>query len=178
MKVVHKQEISTEGNDQQAVKDILHASNLIKKHQENILARFDINLQKFYILQILSKEFPNHLSQSRIKNKLTDKTIDLSRIMKQMDGIGLVNHIRQIGNKRVSEITITTRGMEVLNEIEECSDEMHAGMAFVTAHEATQIVEIMRRIVARLRELSQQSDTMIDEVNSFAKATDWDNTAA
>src|SRR5688572_26980196 len=115
METAHKliNPVRFNSDEQESIKNLLRITNQIRKQQEAILARYDVNLTKFNILQILQGEFPSPMSQDEIRERITDKSIDLSRVIRQMDESAIIKYYRKRNNKRVSEILITPKGTEV-----------------------------------------------------------------
>lgn len=133
-------------NRQKLVRSIVNTSYLIKRQQENILSRFHLNLSKFNILEILLNEYPVALSQNQIRAKLTDKTIDLPRIAKNLDENCFVSRSRNKENKTIAEITITPKGIQTMNEIYNCSEEMSRSTIELTDTEVEQALDALKKI--------------------------------
>jgi DNA-binding MarR family transcriptional regulator len=156
METMHKliNPVRFDSDEQESVKSLLRISNQIRKQQETILARYDINLTKLNILQILLGEFPDPLSQDQIRERITDKSIDLSRVIRQMDENTIIKCYRKKNNKRVSEILITPKGTEVLNEIDKCGNEMNKAVIRLTEEELKQMTSILKKMEGVLAETS------------------------
>ena len=137
---------------QNALMSLLHTTNLIRKQRERIFEKQEINQTKFNVLQILEREFPVTLSQNEIREKVGDKTIDLSRIIDQMDRMCLVTQSKYKQDRRISEITITRKGIETLNEMAKYEDEMSLATASLSNEDTRQLIAAMQKITDALAE--------------------------
>jgi len=153
MKIIHKTSAEMTSEDRQVlVKGILSAAYLIKRHQENILDKYGITLVKYHILQVLASAAPAMLSQNEIRERIIDKTIDLPRIAKQMDSMCLITRGRLKGNKRVSETTITPKGLEMLKEIAQSMDDMNLATIHLSDEEVLQMTALVQKMTDVLTE--------------------------
>lgn len=141
----------------QMIKHLLSTAYHLKKHQESILAKYNINLQKLYILEILRDEFPLSLSQNQIRERLTDKTLDLPRIMIQLDRLCLITRTKNRKNKTISETTITPKGMQVLHELDNYGNEMNSAAGCLTEKEKDKMLNALQKMeLFLIRHQSQQ----------------------
>ena len=131
----------------QMIKHLLSTAYHLKKHQESILAKYNINLQKLYILEILRAELPLSLSQNQIRERLTDKTLDLPRIMIQLDRLCLITRTKNRKNKTISEITITSKGIQVLHELDNYGNEMNSPAGCLTDKEKDKMLDALQKMI-------------------------------
>ena len=144
----------TGAEKRKALMSVLHTSNLVKKHREAIFERFDVNQTKVNILQILFDRFPLATSQSELRDSIADKTIDLSRIIHQLDSMCLVSHTKRRNNRRVSDIMITRKGVQKLDEINKHSSELTKASDCLSLEEAAQLAGIMQKIASAVNDSS------------------------
>ena len=169
MKIIHKINPPMEvSNRQKLVRSIVNTSYLIKRQQENILSRFHLNLSKFNILEILLNEYPTALSQNQIREKLTDKTVDLPRIAKNLDENCFITRSRNKKNKTIAEITITPKGIQTLNEIYNCSEEMSRSTIELTDTEVQQALDALERMVDAASETTIEVSIAEDDFDEVA----------
>lgn len=168
MKIIHKTSAEMSSDERQVlVKGILSAAYLIKRHQENILDKYGITLVKYNILQVLASAAPGLLSQNEIRERITDKTIDLPRIVKQMDSMCLITRGRLKGNKRISETTITPKGLELLKEISQSMDDMNLATIHLSDDEVLQMTALIQKMTDVMTEAAgpaPESEGNDDEV--------------
>ncbi|MES2621505.1 MAG: hypothetical protein V4615_11700 [Bacteroidota bacterium] len=147
MNTLHQTNSSPQGaTNAQMIKHLLSIAYHVKKHQESILTKYDINLQKLYILEILRDEFPSALSQHQIRERLTDKTLDLPRIMIQLDRLCLISRNRNKKNKTISEITITPKGLQILHELDNYGNEMNSAAVCLAETEKETMMDAMQKM--------------------------------
>jgi DNA-binding MarR family transcriptional regulator len=68
-------------------------------------------------LRILRGAHPLGLSSARIQEKLIDRKSDVSRLINRIEKLGLIERRQNKKDKRVSEVFLTLRGLEILGQI-------------------------------------------------------------
>lgn len=106
-----------ENNYHKVLVNILYSygwvSNMIKKE----LADFDITMQQYNALRILRGQYPNPTSVSLVKERMLDKMSDASRIIERLLQKELVTRCLSDKDKRVVNILITQKGLELLETV-------------------------------------------------------------
>jgi DNA-binding MarR family transcriptional regulator len=96
---------------------ILTYSQLYNSHEE-FFKRSDLTAQQYNILRILRDLYPKPISTSVLRSRMLDKMSDTSRLVSRLKVKGLVDVDRNSSDKRLVNILISDKGLEVLGMID------------------------------------------------------------
>lgn len=92
------------------------------------LKSFGISSQQFNVLRILKGQYPKPSSLILIRERMLDKESNASRLIDKLVDGGLTKRIQCPNDRRQVEITITEKGIELLEQmnpkVEEISNSM------------------------------------------------------
>jgi DNA-binding MarR family transcriptional regulator len=129
--------------------NIIYTANWLNEKMGQILATEDITQQQYNILRILrGSECP--LSTLKIRERMLDKMSDTSRIVDRLIVKGLVEKTACIKDKRLVDITISKKGLQLLEKLDSLNEHIDSVLKGVTEKEA----QAMNQILDKLREHS------------------------
>jgi len=129
--------------------NIIYTANWLNEKMGQILATEDITQQQYNILRILrGSECP--LSTLKIRERMLDKMSDTSRIVDRLIVKGLVEKTACIKDKRLVDITISKKGLQLLEKLDSLNDHIDSILKGVSEKEA----QAMNQILDKLREHS------------------------
>ena len=129
--------------------NIIYTVNWLNEKMGQILATEDITQQQFNILRILrGSECP--LSTLKIRERMLDKMSDTSRIVDRLIVKGLVEKFACVKDKRLVDITVTKKGLQLLEKLDALNEQIDSILKGVSEKEAT----TMNQILDKLREHS------------------------
>ena len=129
--------------------NIIYTANWLNEKMGQILATEDITQQQFNILRILrGSECP--LSTLKIRERMLDKMSDTSRIVDRLIVKGLVEKTACLKDKRLVDITISKKGLQLLEKLDSLNEHIDSILKGVTEKEA----QAMNQILDKLREHS------------------------
>jgi DNA-binding MarR family transcriptional regulator len=79
---------------------------------------FDTTRQQYNVLRILRGQYPGHASVNLIKDRMLDKMSDASRIVERLRIKELIKREDCKNDKRAVEVTITEKGLQLLDAME------------------------------------------------------------
>jgi len=127
--------------------NILYTSNWILERLKEFLASEDITHQQYNILRILyNSETP--LSTLKIREQMLDKMSDTSRIVERLLKKGLVNKQVCANDKRLVDVTISEKGIQLLQRLDA---ELHVIDA-ITSNFSTGDLDIINQLLDKIRE--------------------------
>ena len=106
-----------------AIVNVLYTSNWIMERNKEIFERGDITPQQYNILRIL-RGAKKPLSTMQIRQRMLDKMSDTSRIVDRLLKKELVKKVVCLSDKRLVDVTITTKGLELLEVLDKYNDEL------------------------------------------------------
>lgn len=116
-----EKEISTKGFDSnfnKAIVNIIYTYGWLSNHLKNEFDKFNLTQQQFNILRILRGQHPNPATINILKERMLDKMSDTSRIVDRLVQKEFVNRCINKKDRRAADITITKKGLAILEEIQ------------------------------------------------------------
>jgi DNA-binding MarR family transcriptional regulator len=129
--------------------NIIYTANWLNEKMGQILSTEDITQQQYNILRILrGSECP--LSTLKIRERMLDKMSDTSRIVDRLIVKELVEKTACIKDKRLVDITISKKGLQLLEKLDSLNEHIDSILKGVSEKEA----QAMNQILDKLREHS------------------------
>jgi len=129
--------------------NIIYTAHWLNEKMGQILSTEDITQQQYNILRILrGSDAP--LSTLKIRERMLDKMSDTSRIVDRLIVKGLVEKTACVKDKRLVDITVTKKGLQLLEKLDALNEQIDSILKGVTEKEAT----TMNQILDKLREHS------------------------
>jgi|SRR4051794_38981700 len=127
--------------------NVLFTSNWILERLKKFIENEDITHQQYNILRILShSETP--LSTLQIRERMLDKMSDTSRIVERLLKKGLVNKQICKYDKRLVDVTISEKGIQLLDRLEKNINEIDS----MISHLSSDDIETVNQILDKIRE--------------------------
>lgn len=101
-----------------ATVNVVYTSNWLTKILEHRASRYGITVQQFNVLRILRGQFPLAASNAVIKERMVSITPDISRLIDRLSRKDLVSRHKNGKDKRTVDLTITGKGLQLLEDIE------------------------------------------------------------
>jgi len=125
--------------------NIIYTANWLNEKMGQILATEDITQQQYNILRILrGSECP--LSTLKIRERMLDKMSDTSRIVDRLIVKGLVEKTACQKDKRIVDITISKKGLQLLEKLDSLNDHIDSILKGVSEKEAQAINQILDKL--------------------------------
>ena len=130
---------------QKVVINIIYTSNWINEKIKAVLDNEGITLQQFNILRIL-RGAGKPISTLQIRQRMLDKMSDTSRIVDRLVLKKLVKKIICPADKRMVDVSISAKGINLLETIDRSADEMDAIAASLTKADAVAINNLLDKM--------------------------------
>ena len=125
--------------------NIIYTANWLNEKMGQILATEDITQQQYNILRILrGSDAP--LSTLKIRERMLDKMSDTSRIVDRLIVKGLVEKTACIKDKRLVDITVSKKGLQLLEKLDSLNDHIDSILKGVSEKEAQAINQILDKL--------------------------------
>jgi DNA-binding MarR family transcriptional regulator len=125
-----------------AMINLIFTSNWLTTKQSEQLKPHGITGQQFNILRILKAQYPQSISATSIKTRMLDKNSDISRLLDRMESKGLIEKKVSINDKRAFDVTLSTFGLDLLNEVDKNQNDTD-GILSLTETEAAQLSDLL-----------------------------------
>jgi DNA-binding MarR family transcriptional regulator len=125
--------------------NIIYTANWLNEKMGQILSTEDITQQQYNILRILrGSECP--LSTLKIRERMLDKMSDTSRIVDRLIVKGLVEKFACVKDKRLVDITVTKKGLQLLEKLDALNEQIDSILKGVSEKEAHTINQILDKL--------------------------------
>lgn len=140
------QQVNFRNEYQKAVINLIYTYNWMREKTSSILDAEDITSQQFNILRILRGSFPKPLSTLQIRERMLDKMSDTSRIVDRLLSKELVRKVTCKADRRLVDITITDKGLALLERLDHKQDEMDGVLKKLTKKEAVTLSNLLDKV--------------------------------
>lgn len=130
---------------QKAIINLTYTYNWMHEQVKQIFAREDITSQQFNILRIL-RGSGSPLSTLQIRHRMLDKMSDTSRIVDRLLLKGLVLKNTNQADKRLVDISISPKGLKLLQELEKYDHEFDAITGKLSGEEIIMLNDILDKM--------------------------------
>ncbi len=120
---------------QKMIINLIYTCNWLNEKLKVFFDREDITQQQFNILRIL-RGADIALSTSQIRQRMLDKMSDTSRIVDRLVVKGLVKKIICPADKRMVDVSITSKGKKLLEKMDAMENEFDSLVASLSAEDA------------------------------------------
>ena len=128
-----------------AMVNIIFSSNWLTERIKNFLEKEDITHQQYNILRIL-KGSGIPVSTLQIRERMIDKMSDTSRIVERLLKKDLAHKVVCLHDKRLVDVTITQKGLLLLERLETNIKEMDSLVAGLNEKEAEALNELLDKM--------------------------------
>ena len=128
-----------------AIVNIIFTNNWIMERNKEIFERGDITPQQYNILRIL-RGAKEPLSTLQIRQRMLDKMSDTSRIVDRLLKKELVKKVVCATDKRLVDVTITQKGLELLTELDKYNDELDNVLSSISEEEVCALNQLLDKI--------------------------------
>jgi DNA-binding MarR family transcriptional regulator len=115
--------------------NLIFTVNWLSDRLKEFFQPYDLTAQQFNILRILrGNKAP--LSTLQIRDRMIDRMSDIPRLIDRLIKKGMVEKKINIADKRMVDISITHKGLDVLSEIDSYQEELDNIVSKVTDQQA------------------------------------------
>jgi DNA-binding MarR family transcriptional regulator len=128
-----------------AIVNIIFTNNWIMERNKEIFERGDITPQQYNILRIL-RGAKEPLSTLQIRQRMLDKMSDTSRIVDRLLKKDLVKKVVCATDKRLVDVSITQKGLELLDNLDKFNDELDSVLNNISEEEVSTLNSLLDKI--------------------------------
>jgi DNA-binding MarR family transcriptional regulator len=133
-------------NDQQkAIINMVYTYNWMMEKMKHRLDEFDLTMQQYNILRIL-RGAKSPLSTMQIRERMLDKMSDTSRIVDRLIVKDLVRKNTCPRDKRLVDVVITEKGLDLLANLDLHSAELDAVVGNLNCAEMQQLNQLLDKM--------------------------------
>lgn len=136
---------SFESNRVMSIINVFYTANWLRDKGQPIYKKHGILSQHYNILRIVKGKYPKPVSPGDIKDVMLDKGRDLTRLIDKLVSLGFVERKLCEHNRRKMEITITAKGLNIVEAVSVDNDKMFSQLN-LSEDEALQLSNLLDKI--------------------------------
>ena len=125
--------------------NLIYTYNWVMEKSKRFFEKADLTPQQFNILRIL-RGAGKPLSTMQIRQRMLDRMSDTSRIVDRLLKKELVQKVVCKDDRRLVDITITEKGLNLLQELDNYNDEMDAVLSGIDKEEAKTLNHLLDKL--------------------------------
>jgi len=129
-----------------AVVNLLYTHSYLVTRQSKIFKPFDLSPEQYNVLRILRGQHPTPITVSSIQDRMLNKMSNASRLVEKLKVKGMVNRTECAEDRRQVDITITEKGLAVLEELEGEVSKFNKDTLHLTEAEVETLNELLDKL--------------------------------
>lgn len=125
--------------------NLIYTYNWAMEKSKRFFEKADLTMQQYNILRIL-RGAGRPLSTLQIRQRMLDKMSDTSRIVDRLLKKELVEKVICKNDRRLVDVSISQKGMALLNDLDTHTDELDSHLTNVTMEEAKTINQLLDKL--------------------------------
>jgi DNA-binding MarR family transcriptional regulator len=128
------------------VVNILYTGSWISQKNAELLKPFNLTIQQYNVLRILRGQHPNPATVNLLIERMLDKMSNASRIVDKLALKKLVIRKHRNDDRRCVDVTITDKGLKLLDEIDKDQKVWLKFLDHISDSEAKKLNELLDKI--------------------------------
>lgn len=126
---------------------LLYTANQVNDQMGETLKAFDISIPQFNVLRILRGQNRSPANLSTIQERMVSKMSNTTRLVDKLISKDYVERVICEENRRKVEITITKKGLQLLEQIDPIVDKTEKNITEnLTSQEVEQLTELLQKL--------------------------------
>lgn len=119
--------------------------DMLRGIESECLADFGLSAQQYNVLRILKANHPEPVPTMELSRQMISKAPDITRMLDRLESRKWIKRFRPKGNRRVVEVSITTQGLELVDQMHEAIVQMHQRqVGHLKKREKEQLIEMLK----------------------------------
>lgn len=129
-----------------AVVNLLYTHSYLVTQQSKIFKPHDLSPEQYNVLRILRGQHPDPITVSSIQDRMLNKMSNASRLVEKLKIKKMVERRECAEDRRQVDITITDKGLEILEKLEEEVKEFNKCILHLNKSEVEQLNELLDKL--------------------------------
>lgn len=131
---------------QKAFIHIMVTNSWLNEYQKDFFKPYNISKQQYNAMRILRGQFPSGLSVNNVKDRMLDKMSDTSRLVDRLVSKELVERKINKEDRRASVVSLTIKGMRLMEKIDDKIHELESLFDNLTVDEAKHLNTLLEKV--------------------------------
>lgn len=141
---MHQQKFASDHH--KAMVNILYTGNWMHNANTAYLRPYGITPEQFNVLRILRGSHPSPMRLADITERMIDRNSNCTRLVEKLRQKGLVNRDLCQNNRRQVDISLTSKGVELLKKIDTQEKDWLGQLRNITKTEAQELNRILDKL--------------------------------
>lgn len=142
---------------ERALINIIFTSSWISGIHNDYLRPYDLSIQQYNILRIVKGQHPKGVSITNIKSRMIERMSNVSRLVEKLRKNGLLERQPCEEDRRRVEVSLTPKGLALLEEVNATMPDFLANFENLTPEEA----QVLSTLLDKLREEPDQASDSV-----------------
>ncbi len=129
-----------------AVVNLLYTHSYLVTEQSKIFKPHDLSPEQYNVLRILRGQHPEPITVSSIQDRMLNKMSNASRLVEKLKIKKMVERKECAVDRRQVDITITGKGLEILEQLEEEVKKSNKNILNLTKSEVAQLNDLLDKL--------------------------------
>jgi len=129
-----------------AVVNILYTHSYIVTYQSKLFKPHDLSPEQYNVLRILRGHHPEPITVSSIQDRMLNKMSNASRLVEKLKQKGLVIRKECPADRRQVDITITAKGLALLDQLDQEIQNFNHNVINLTEKEVNTLNELLDKL--------------------------------
>lgn len=108
--------------------------------------QFDLSSHQYAFLKAVLSHHPLPISMMKARELMPEKMSDVTRIAARLENEGLIKRRQDAGDKRVIEVSITEKGLELIKEVDQKSSVLTEHYKILSKDE----IELLNKFIKKM----------------------------
>lgn len=104
---------------EKAFLNVVATSNWITREVSQLMNEYGLTIAQYNVLRILRGSHPDALTCGEIRDRLLDRTPDVTRLLDRLEESDLLTRSRYEKDRRVIKVNITKKGLRLVNSMDD-----------------------------------------------------------
>ena len=146
MKLEDEIRSSFRNESHKAFVNIFFTNYYLSAQFETILKNYNITPQQYNILRILRGQYPKATNIGLIKERMMDKSSDVTRLVERLRIKKLVDRRASRKDRRKMDVKISKTGLELLAKVDTCEQQMDNLLSNLSEKDIIQLNDLLDRL--------------------------------
>ncbi|MGA2296913.1 MAG: MarR family transcriptional regulator [FCB group bacterium] len=126
--------------------NIVFTNSWIMNMRSRFFKKTGLTAQQYNILRILRGQYPNPANVNLLQDRMLEKMSNASRLVEKLRLKGFVERRENQDDRRHCDISITNKGLKILEDLDTKVDEMEEVFKSITKEEAQTLNKILDKL--------------------------------
>ncbi|MCF6214446.1 MAG: MarR family transcriptional regulator [Flavobacteriaceae bacterium] len=131
---------------QKARINIHFTHNFLAYRANEMIKAYDLSASQFNVLRILRGQYPEANSVGLIKERMLDKSSDVSRIVDRLVIKKLIHRNECTLDRRQKDVIISQKGLDLLSKMDACEKKLDSAIKHLSLQELDDLNNLLNKI--------------------------------